>query len=415
MNKPLCGIEEIVHGFYVEPKGLVFPEYTRPTGETLLTVSNTKPLHVPEWVKENAQLEDIFERVGGNLEQVDSTLQQLEYGGDTFEIAIIHSRNENKKGVMLHISTYSSSISTNLGNAFEFAVQGALYEDFDHVYVASPGNGGSSPIEDTGMLIDTSSGKMGQKEYFRKTGRTTYEDRNEVKPLPYLLNMQRALEKAGVEVTGFIGTDSAGGSYATGLAIAMEEGQISHGFFSERSNFKSLGRLGLSYGMLVTENIRHGNVMRTLRVGGLDVIDPLSIYAPRINDPQGRTNKTLAEEKVTRARDVPKVKLPQQLSSMVTSLMALGRGPEDGSDPLVSDVNAMLAKHPDGKFTFTLAEYDVLYRGEANNLATQFLGKIDVQRADVTAIILKKLPHAYHTALPLLQDALRRSAFGLTA
>lgn len=68
-----------------------------------------------------------------------------------------------------------------------------------------------------------------------------------------------------------------------------------------------------------------------------------------------------------------------------------------------------------GRFTFTLAEKDVLYAGEARRLAAEFLAKIAVQKADVMAIILEKLPHAYHTSLPLLQDAFRHEAFGIVA
>jgi hypothetical protein len=420
-SQPLPGVEGVASDFYQSPGGLIVPGYVRVAGASFergyVEPYNSTPLHVPEWVRDEQKLKEFFGAVGSNLDKINESLAVLEENGDSFETAIIRSNTgEAKKGVMLHISTYSSSISTNLGNAYELAVQAALYEDFDHVYVASPGNGGSSPIENTDVVISTPYGKMGQKDYFRKTGRTTYEDESEVKPLPYLVNMQQALKTAGIEVTGFIGTDSAGGSYATGLALAMEEGQVSHGFFSERSNFMSLGKIGLMYGMLVTENMRHGSRMRGLTQDG-KAIDPLSIYAARLDDPSGiKDNKSIAEDRVKRVAEIKKVSTKQQLGAMVTSLTALARGPrENGDNPLIADVNAMLAKHPNGKFTFTLAEHDVLYKENAAVLAQEFLSQIDVQNADVKAMILEKLPHAYHTALPLLQDSLRRLAFDLAA
>jgi len=233
-TQPLPGVENVANDFYQNPSGLVVPVYMRatgsPQGSSYVEQRSSTPLLVPEWVRDGQALKDFFGAVGGNLDEVDKSLAVLEEGGDSFEVAVVHSKSENdKKGVMLHISTYSSSISTNLGNAYEFAVQAALYEGFDHVYVASPGNGGSSPIENTDVIISTPYGKMGQKDYFRETGRTTYEDGSDTKPLPYLLNMQRALEKAGVEVTGFIGTDSSGGSYATVLLCLWNKGKLAMG------------------------------------------------------------------------------------------------------------------------------------------------------------------------------------------
>jgi hypothetical protein len=358
--------------------------------------------------------------VVANIDVINRSLRVTEVGGDIYETAVVRSKSEQCKGAMLHISTFSSSISNNPGNGFEFAVQAALYPDMDHIYVASPGNGGSSPIRNVGMQIKTPHGLMDQREYFKRTGRMTYEDGSETKSLPYLTNMQEMLESLGVEITGFIGTDSAGGSYATGLTLAMPEDQIKHAFFSERSNFIRLGRVGLAYGMLVTENVRHGNRMKGLVVDGLRIIDPISVNAPRIDAPDS-ANVTLAKERIKGTQEIQRNSIRQQVGAMATSLAALSRGPEGDSgydnseDSLLADVNAMIARHPNGRFTFTLAEFDPLYRGRADELARIFLANIDVQRADVCAIILEKLPHAYHTYLPLLQDALRRAAFDLIA
>lgn len=416
----LPGVEGVAADFYTSSSGLVLPQYVRPAmsarGDASIQFSQTPTLHVPEWVRNEDALKDFFGKVGRNLDAINTNLQVVQNGGDSFEVSIVKSTSETKKGVMLHISTYSSSLSTNLGNAYEFAVQSALYEDFDHVYVASPGNGGSSNIENTDVMIDTPAGKMGQKDYFKATGRTTYEDSNTLQPLPYLVNMQRALDSLGIETTGFIGTDSAGGSYATGLAVGLPEDQISHGFFSERSNFTAISKPALIFGMLFTENMRHANKMKTLLNESQTPIDPLSLFSPRLDDPE-KLNESLAHEKMSRTKDILKNHFRRKIGALATSLTALGRGSnsEMSQNPLVDDVNGLLARHPRGHFTFTLAEHDVLYSNKAAGLAQSFLADIDIQQADVKTILLSHLPHAYHTSLPLLQDAVRRVAFDLAA
>lgn len=420
----LPGVEEVAQAFYQSESGLMLPQYYRsagsPKGMDSVLLGSTQGLHAPEWVRQDASLKQFFGKVSANLEVINSSLQVTEEGGDAYECAIIRSNSEsrNKNGAMLHISTYSSSISTNPGNAFEFAVQAALYPDMDHIYVASPGNGGSTSIRNVDMQIGTPHGLMDQREYFKKTGRTTYEDGSNTQPLPYLANMQKALEKLSVDITGFIGTDSAGGSYATGLALAMQKDQLTHAFFSERSNFMRLGRGSLAYGMLVTENVHNSNRMKGIVIDGLRVVDPISVNAPRIDKP-GSANVTLVEECITKAQEFKKNSMSQQIGAMVTSLTALSRGSEEYNNnlqnPLVADVNAMIARHPNGMITFSLAEFDPLYKGQADKLAQRFLASIDVQQEDVRAIILEKLPHAYHTHLPLLQDTIRRQAFGLAA
>ncbi len=419
-NEVLPGVEEVIDDFY-HGQGVKFTQYSKSPGHTGVIESETPGLLAPEWIQDEQNVKEFFERVDHNLDIVNETLGVEEQGDDSFEIAHISSDSEKPKGTMLHISTYSSSISTNPGNAFEFAVQAALYPDLNHVYVASPGNGGSSPIKNIDMKINTPHGVMDQLEYFAKTGRTTYEDGDEIKPLPYLVNMQRALDKRGLAVTGFIGTDSAGGSYATGLTLAMEADQIDYGLFSERSNFAALNRVELIYGMIVTENIRHGKRMGMVTLGSGQIIDPISVHAPRAylepreDNKKSEKNSSLAKERVHPKRIV---KAKGHMGAMVTSLAALSNGRDLRSkvydptqDPVVLDTNAMIARHPNGSFTFTLAEHDPLYIGQADELARHLLKKADSNSATVQAMILRSLPHAYHTHLPLLQDAIRRVAF----
>lgn len=414
--KCLLGAESIV-GEFIQPSEsrLYLPKYVRPAG-TPTELQSVKygslgALTEPVWVRDPEEIAQFFGEVRSNLSKINRSLGVEEYGGDEFEVAYVRSKSVDKKKhqTMLHISTYSSSISSNDGNAFELAVQAALYPEYDHVYVASPGNGGSTAIGASHAEIATQIGTMSQARYLRRTGRTTYENGDLVRSLPYLENMQHMLEKLRLEVTGFIGTDSAGGSYATGLAVGMPEDQISAGFFSERSNYMKLHRAKLAYDMLFTENIRHGKRMKELVLDGVSVVDPLSINAPRYDDPS-KSNKSVASEQMTRSHDVAKIGITKSLGAMLLSLGALAQGDSLSTEdnPLIADVDAMLARHPNGSFNFTLAEHDPLYAGRASELAIEFLSNIAIQKANVRAVILPGLPHAYHTYLPLLQDAIRR-------
>src|SRR5215471_1394853 len=51
----------------------------------------------------------------------DIDLQMVEHEGSRFEIARLNHGTATTDGAVLHLSTYSSSITGNPGNAFEFA------------------------------------------------------------------------------------------------------------------------------------------------------------------------------------------------------------------------------------------------------------------------------------------------------
>jgi hypothetical protein len=81
--------------------------------------------------------------------------------GKQFEIALANLAMSADQGVDAELSTYTSSISGNLGNGIEFAEHSALHPDRQRLYIASFGNGKSSYWETE------------EQAYIKKTGRFT--------------------------------------------------------------------------------------------------------------------------------------------------------------------------------------------------------------------------------------------------
>ena len=96
------------------------------------------------------------------LEDINATFRVVtdEVTGQSFEIAVANQQATDDT-VDAEISTFNSSISNNIGNAVEFAMHAASHPDRRRVYIASPGNGGSSHlssaerrlVRDTGRLL----------------------------------------------------------------------------------------------------------------------------------------------------------------------------------------------------------------------------------------------------------------------
>lgn len=331
------------------------------------------------------------------LDEVSRSLKVIEHNGSYFEIAVAngHVPGDN---VMLHISTYSSSISSNAGNAYEFAAQAVRYPDQRHLYVASFGNGSTSSL----------SKQQGEQAYARQTGRFTWEKDGRTEPLPSIVNLHAALEKSGLSVTRIMGTDSAGGNYASALAVAMEEGQLSHAFFSERSGFVHLSIPGIIGGMLVKENFINARKNRALSP------DPERIDERKIE----RAVVALSEHEDTPRREElreHKVVPKDKVASLWTSMQALRRGPTDDSNPLVADTNALLERQPTAKITFGLADRDPLYKNaeRCGRAVREFLALIAVQDTPVRVVLIPEMTHAFNTHFPYLYQAIKKDALEL--
>lgn len=137
--------------------------------------------------------------------------------GKTFEIAVANL-DATEDTVDVEISTFNSSISNNDGNAREFALHAASHPERRRVYIASPGNGGSSHLG------------RDERLYARKTGSFV---NGLGEPIPTMGALARILAQEDLTVSR-LATDSAGGAYATALMSALEEGQVSHAYLKSR-------------------------------------------------------------------------------------------------------------------------------------------------------------------------------------
>ena len=386
--------QELISRYYHEPEGLILPEYhtnRRPSG--IEVVEGTAGPFLP--------LDGLDEReVSEALYEISRSLRVVEYNGSYFEIATVNEAVRPRYAVMLHISTYNSSISSNPGNAIELAAQAVRFPQFVHLYVASPGNGATSPLADV---------RGGERTYASQTGRFTREQEGRTVGLPTFQNLYRALEKEGLTVTRLMGTDSAGGNYAPGLAVSMEPGQLDAAFFSERSGFVNLSLPRIVGGMAIELFWHNWKNNR---------ISP---------DPERMTGnkKTQAVEALEAYRDLPtrqtvnahQLSLGVRVSSLWATMQALRRGSTSTESPLVEDINTLLRHHPNARLTFGMAENDPLYINpeRCHAAARAFLAELAIQNTPVRIVFLPGMTHSYKTWFPdihvnLTKDALFKKA-----
>lgn len=381
---------ELVAAQYYEGEGISFPY--------LVAEQNNSGLYVYEQTgalmrhEEDIDPQDVDEA----MNEVARSLMVVEHGGSFFEIATTNM-DAPSSDVMLHISTYSSAISTNHGNGYEFAAQAVRYPNHRHLYVASFGNGSTSPL----LPQDV--------DYVRKTGRFTKDIDGQSVPIESLQNLHAALAKQGLSVTRLMGTDSAGGHYARALSVAMESGQLSHAFFSETSGFVNLSVGRMVVGMLVKENIFNSKQNRAISS------DPEKIDDAKI----ARFTKAFeryADLPNRRKLEEAKVSTKETLSSMHASLTALKRGPRHQKNPLADDTNALIAKHPGAKLTYGAAEHDPLYKNSetSRKAAELFLRSLVLKNSPVKVALIPGMTHAYNTYFPSLYHAVKRNALELS-
>ncbi len=156
------------------------------------------------------------------LEDINLSLTILEdiRTGKRFEFALGNVQADPSEGIDVELSTFTSSISGNIGNAIEFAEHCALNPDRQRLYIASFGNGGSSYWDKT------------EQRYIKRTGRFINTNGE---ALPTIAALERVLRLGGYMVTK-ASTNSAGGAYATALMGALPEGQVTHAYIKSRPN-----------------------------------------------------------------------------------------------------------------------------------------------------------------------------------
>ncbi len=376
----------MVTGFYQPFGSVMLPSLVRmPDGEVAESETTIKRMFLgnPE-----ANIDKNLEEIGGNL-------QVVKFGGSTFEITKIVN-DASSEDYMLHVSTYSSAISTNPGNAYELALLARFFPDKNIVYCASFGNGGSSPLDSR------------DRRYVEKSGRFTRVDDNGVTvPIVSVVNMYGALRRAGVNVTSLLGSDSAGGSVATALAVAMPEGAMTHGFFSARSNMVNLSAWQIATGMLLQENIQNSKANKAMSPDQFRVTDERVAHAQAILE-DTKKDKTRKDLESLGVNGIEKV------GALYTSMQALRRGPIDSvvQGPLLPDTNALIQNQPDAKLTYFVGERDPLYLSpeRANQAIRDFMAKLTIGTAPVRAIVHSGT-HAMNTHFPEFYLAAKKQAY----
>lgn len=385
--------------FYRSESGLHLPLYTASTHSLEVLEGETDALH-PLAMPEVHEIED-------KLHEIAKSVRVISYGDSTFEIAVVNNGVSNDK-IMLHISTYSSSISGNAGNAYELAVQAALYQDYTHIYVASFGNGGTSAL----LPEDAT--------YAKSTGRFTQEKDDDVVALQSIQNMHHALENEGLSVTSLMGTDSAGGPYARAYALTLENDQLDAAFFSEVSGIVHLSIPSLIYGIGIKEMFINSKNNQKISPDSASV----SQGTITLEDGTELSKADFAKKILDSYAELPNRRLlaAQQIGGLVklnamrTSLLSLRKGPKGSKNPFVDDTNALLEHHPAARITYGFADKDPLYKANPELLHAAIvvqLSQLAVQQADVKAVIIPEMTHAYNTHFPNLYHAIQADALSL--
>lgn len=326
------------------------------------------------------------DRYQQGLEDVTKSLGIYEDGqtGKHFEIAIAN-REGDEDTVDAELSTFSSSITNNEGNAAEFALHSALHPTRRRVYVASFGNGGSSYWDDK------------EQKYIKDTGRFVQPDGS---PLPTIAALGRVLRQQGLDISRF-STDSAGGAYATGLMTALPEGQVTHAYFKSRPNITN-HPFALAWGarLQVGEN---SDKKRELAVSQ----DPLR------KTETSRSAAHLILQEIYDKRDgswtMKGAAADSGLKKILTDAKALSRGGAAYSHPAAKDTLAALAHQPEANVTLHFPNRDRTYSREAEDNVRDFLAELDGTKQVEALITLGS--HLLHIAYPTMRLSFENYAF----
>lgn len=299
----------------------------------------------------------------------------------TYEIGYLEQGDDTE----LRASSYSSSFTNNPGNVLEVAEWAQFNPDRSYAYVASPGNGLTSPLA------------QDERTFYRRHGSLFFEDEGQFEPMPFIRGLHVALKERGIAATR-LGSDSAGAVVTTAYGALPEvRGAIRSIHQNVRTNLENRSWYKLIYGMLYTEG----------RINGPNhtkaTSDPFSI--PKWDDyvrdqiPESYKNKGYK----------PGTSVPM----LATNLIALGRGTKAG-DPARQDNAAFLRNNPEADILFTNGREDPLVN--ASDIDTRMrdictrLSRITSGR--VMAAIIDGASHGPHTFYPQFIHELNRATLG---
>lgn len=370
------------HRFYLEG-GVSLPEYQAlPIDEdTVIRIGRTPFL-------EPSSLLDVND-IGQAMREIAMNRTVVEYGGSSFDISVANA--EATKGTIAMPATANSSLD-NHGNGYEMAAAAVRYPYHRLVYIASPGQGGSSPLPKT------------MASYYRREGRLI-DPFAAGQPSTYARNMYRALTNYGIDIT-HLSADSTGNQYAQALGTALEPGQLQAAHFSESTGFVDLGLAKVGFGMVYTEDRKNKawNIERSF--------DP-----EKLTDAMQDQYKRVAVLYMSRTAigkiDESRSSIPKKAGAFWTNLQGLRRGYKDGYSPLAEDANALLARQPQARLVYSLGDLDPLYVEPdlAHHAAKKFLDALILpDSADVRAVMIPGMTHKINTYFPGLHHAIKRYA-----
>jgi hypothetical protein len=317
-----------------------------------------------------------------------------------FEIAEANLKVDPTKGFDAGLSTFTSSLTSNLGNAIELALQAASQPNRRRLYIASPGNG------------KTSYWSKKERKYIRRTGRFTQEDG---KALPTIAALKRALDLGGYVVTR-LSTDSAGGAYGTALMRELPEGQVTHAYIKSRPNISEHenGDLGdwqaYLWGLtiLMSDLLDDDRFNRASDDPWKEKLEYISKQSARQRMPRIYAPDFIKEQGIQ--EDIG----TYSLNKLRTDMLALSRGGAAYNHPAAVDTAYALAKQSEALVTYHFPRNDRLYNLLPED-AEIFLSEIShlgalATNGQIEALIMPG-GHRDHTSYPSFRWSIESYAF----
>ncbi len=281
------------------------------------------------------------------LEDINNSWRIIEdkKSGKQFEIALANQNAPEENGLIVEFSTFTSAISSNIGNAVEFAEHAALNPFIRRLYVASPGNGLSSYLDKS------------ERQYFRNTGRMITEDG---RPIPTIIGLCGALKSSALQPTK-ISSNSYGGLPATALMAGLPEGQIEHAYIK--------GRPGISKhlpALLWGARVMVGDLLDDIKYKKASK-DPYKM-SPELIDKARQALANLYEKDVAKKQStrLKQAKSSHAISKLVSDTIAVSKGGIVNNYPASHDTALGLSMQPDAKMTFDFTLHDRLYKDRSD-------------------------------------------------
>jgi hypothetical protein len=301
----------------------------------------------------------------------------------TFEVSYIEQGAADD--TELRISSYSSSFTGNPGNVTEVAEWAVQNPSRSYAYVASPGNGLTSPLA------------RDERHYFRRYGRLLHEDQADCEALPIVRALHLALKERGI-VANRLASDSAGAVMTTAYgATTASSGSIQSIHQNVRPNIENRSYSQMVYGMVYLENMINGprHAKSTL--------DPLSI--PKWD--------AFVRQHIPQSYQGKQYRVGKSAPMLLSYAIGLSRGAEAG-DPALADNTAFLRNNDTADILFTNGREDPLVNPTTIDTRMRFLCSALSRHTSgrVSAVIVDSVSHGLHTFYPQFVQQTSRAVLG---